>query len=726
VADSYLEVKDWAGGIISSMPSDQIPDNAYTEGYNTAFVKVGGGATAIGSRPGLVTVNDTAFSGSPAVHFKHLYSYASGGSWTRYSVVVCADGTLRYKNPNDTFTSTLSVPANFPSPSTLCFTAGTTPVSAAVFNNRLLLLNDDGEKRSLVGQTYVPWGLNDIATWTAASAATGVNSMPDETYDLVITSYNSTSGGESSSATYVSVAMGGANRRIKVDIAPTAAESAQYTHWRIGLRRQTTQAELYQVMRLRDVAGTSIVTDGNIPIATLTAYVDLSSASIAALTTVMPSTTENDGPSSAVKHVAVYGGRVITSDGSNVYWSKYGKADNFRPQDYEPINTGEGDEIVGFAEYSDELLVVFLSTATWGIYGSDPQTWVFKPIDQTVGLAGRNTVVLVEGKLAWWDEAVGPVVFDGTTLTHVGMDLLGSAAVTTDLSISRLPYAWGSCEPTGSRILWSVSSAGATRNDRLIPYNYKLGKFEATYWNPIDAASLHLGFNAAGELRLFLGSYAGQVFEMDPDTKLDGIPGGIYTGSFTPTTTSITTITSSGFYNTNSKLVERRVVLVDEDFRFVAQRRITSNTSTVLTLDSAITGLTLDQTYTFFVGGPNFRLFTKWYDQGQPFLRKRFDRLYFHMGSTTGVQNTYVTTQVEFSSSSDTESTAFSVNGAVWDEALWDVAQWSLASALKRRLSISRNATVLRANFAAYMPNRDITLYKVAVLSRLLSDRYYG
>jgi hypothetical protein len=131
-----------------------------------------------------------------------------------------------------------------------------------------------------------------------------------------------------------------------------------------------------------------------------------------------------------------------------------------------------------------------------------------------------------------------------------------------------------------------------------------------------------------------------------------------------------------------------------------------------------------DRTYTYFIGGPDFRIFTRWEDHGQPFLRKRFDRLYFHMGATSGVQNTFVTTQIEFTDVNNDAQTAFTTTGSLWDTAIWDTSSWALSAAVKRRLSISRNGTAARAAFYAFMPNRDIILYKVAFLSRLLSDRY--
>ena len=74
--DVYKEVTDWSGGVVSAGQPDQLAANAFPEGYNTALVKIDSEQRcSVGSLPGLTTINDTAYSGSPAVHFLHLYSY---------------------------------------------------------------------------------------------------------------------------------------------------------------------------------------------------------------------------------------------------------------------------------------------------------------------------------------------------------------------------------------------------------------------------------------------------------------------------------------------------------------------------------------------------------------------------------------------------------------------------------------------------------------------------
>jgi hypothetical protein len=725
--DNTIELNDWAAGVIKALPADQLPANALSDGYNTAFVKYGLGKTAIGSRPGLNTINTTAFTNTPAIHRQIPYIYDNGSTKAPYLATFGDDGTLRYKQSDDTFTSTLTVPANFPSPSTLCFTAGSSPIAGAVLNNRLFVVNQASEKRSLINQTYVPWGLSPIATVAVSATGSGSSSMPAETYDVAVTSYNSTSGGESSANASVSVTLT-ANQRIKVDITPTSAESAQYSHWRVYLRRQTTQAVLYQVQTFENSGGTTIVTDANIPIATTSVYIDLSAATIAAHILVAPSTTENNGPPSGIRYVESFARRLIVATDDGIYWSKLDKGDNFPANNFEPISSNGGEELTGLAAYSDNILLVGFKNSVWAIYGTDPQTWSIRPLSLSIGVASHNSFVRFEQAIAWWSPTFGPVVFDGTAITDIGHKLLGRAYITDEINQSRLSYIQGAKDFGSDRILWTVSSVTSTVNDRLIPYNYEIKAFEATYWNPFNIASLGVSIGNDSVEHVYCGNYGGQVFALNANYRVDGVPSGTVRGTFTTTTTMLATITdaSAAFYTTGTKLANRKVIITDADDAFVAERFISSNTSTVLTLDTSLTDLSLSTTYHYYIGGPNFQMYPAYIDFGQPFLRKRFDRLYVHFGSNVSVANITVATQIELDTLTDVAITDATQSETLWDHATWDVSAWAGGSSQKLRVGVFRNATSLRPSIFCFTPSRDIFVYKLTLLGRLLSDRYFG
>jgi len=729
MGDLYQEITDWSRGVQAASPPDRIPLNSTPLGYNTAFRNIGEGVAQFGARPGLKTVNTTAFSGAPSIYFLRLYSYDTGSGFINYQVAIANDGTIRFKDATDTFGSELSPPANFPSPVT-GVTSGDYLVDATVFANRLFILSSAGDQRSLTGTTYHMWGLTPYATWALSNDGTGSSAMPNETYDVAITTYNTTTGAESSLATYQSGTPGGSNRRLKVTISPTSAEIARYPHWRVYLRRTTTQASFYQVLTFEDAAGASLVTDGNIAVGTTTVYIDLSSTDIANLTTTAPSTTENNGPPSTARFVVPYGRRLIVADTRKIYWSKQDKPDNFPALNYEPIETGEGDQITGLYPFNDELLLVFTSTAVWGVLGNDPQTWTIKAIDRAIGCASHTSVVEFMGTVAWWSNSEGPVKFDGQRVTSLALTTLGRPLVVDQIEPSRLSRIWVGHDPQGSRVIWAAPSLlNTTTLDYLFPYNYAIGQWEATRWNPMPITSLALGYISDQSQRCFVGGTGGQVFYFNASTHNDGVPSGTTTGTFIPASSTITTITSAGFYTTGTGLAKRMVVITDADNRPIAKVQISSNTATVLTLTSSLTGLTAGTTYTFYVGSPDFRLYTKWLDLDQMFIRKRFDRIYLQLELLGTTSNFYLTSQLNFVADNRTATNVIgTAGGALWDAAtsLWDTSLWAGTGIAKKRISFLKTAHAVRLGLFHFTPDRDVIVNGVGVLARAQSERYYG
>lgn len=725
MADVYEEIKDFRLGVIASSEGDSIPNNALTLAYNTAFRAVGPAGPSLGTRPGLVTVNDSAISGTPVIHRLWPYAYNNAGTYVNYLALFNNNGTLYYKQENDTLSSALAPPANYPFSSGTAFTTGDYVPDVTVMNNRLFAVNTNGERRSLLGTSYVPFGLSPIATVAVTAQTGGSASMPLEAYDVAVTSYNSSTGSESSASASASVTTAGANDRIRVVITPTSAETAQYTHWRIYLRRQSTQTRLYKVTAVEDSGGSAIAGAGDIAIATTTAYIDLTAAQIAALITAAPSTTENNPPTVNCRFLAVYGRRLIAADRSSVFYSKLDLPDNFPPENEEPIDTGEGDQITGIHVFSDELLLVFTTSATLGIFGNDPQTWTVRPIDMTIGCASLRSIAPFNKGVGWWSDRVGPVFFDGMRVSKIGFDNLGADVVIDDVQQTKLSLINAGVDPSDGHVLWYYPETGVTdRCTRGIPWNYQLNAWEASRWDPIDIASQAIGYNTSGVQRLFVGGHEGQLFYFNRDVKNDGIVGGTTTGTFTATSSSMSNFTGSGFYNSNGKLTDRRFTVVDAMGRPKGRYRISSNDGTTITPSSNIVGLNAGSVYTYYIGGPDVRIYTKWIDFEQPFLRKRFDRLYVQARSDSGTPIPYVSTQISFTDSFDATPATLEIPGDIWDSGVWDVAQWAGSSVLKRRVGLWRNATACRIAMFHYKANVDLVLTKFGLLARTLSDRY--
>ncbi len=730
--DTQLEVRDFSEGVQTGLAGDQIPNNALTSGSNTAFRNVGTGKPLIGSRPGLLTLNDVPLTSAPVVHFMHPYAYDNGTSHIKYLAISSNDGKLYFKDSTDAIVGPLVVPANYPYTSSLAFTAGNYRVDGTVVDNMLFLVNDNGERRALAGTTYVPFGIETPATAITATTSAGSTILPNDTYEISYTFYNSTTGAESSRSTAASVTTSG-NQRIRLGFTISSADVAQYTHWRAYIRRTSTQSKFYQVLNFYDSSSVLQETNGNVAISVTPSnrYVEMTAAQISNLITEAPSTSENNPPLTSVKFCTTYGNRLFLADRSNIYWSNLNKPHGFNPLNVEPINTGEGDQVTGIHKFSDELLLIFTDSATIGLFGNDPQTWVFKPIDNAIGSVSHRAVVDYDGRCAWWDNAVGPIEFDGQAITQIGNRLLGPDKINIDVEHSRGIWFEAAHQAEGNRIVFSYSTNGATRNDCQIVFNYQLNRWESDCWDGIDAASLASAYDSNGNEKLFLGGYAGQLFKYDSATYYDGIvdEDSTVTVDWVPTATSTTVIDGltnfTGFYNTNGKLTERKVTIVDSNNRPFARARITSNTSTALTVSEAISGLAVGSTYTLYIGSPDVRIYTKWYDFDLPFQRKRVDRLYLHAFADAGSEvSVQVGTQVNFVNSLTPVQQTLNLTGSAWDEGIWDSAYWGGSGNIKRRLSILRTCMAFRALVFHPQGGEDFVLSKIASLARVLDDRY--
>lgn len=726
--DLYQEQTSFAGGVQPGTAVDRVPDTAVASGVNSAFRDLGSGLALLGCRPGLTTLNTTALSaggGDPNLDYARLYTYDTGTAYTNYLALVNRNGRLYYKNPNNTFTSELTLPSAWSYASgTKCFSAGDAPVDGAVMNNRLFLVKQSATKelRSFSGTTAVPWGLLPVAT-VAASAASSGTSLPAGTYDVALTSYHSTTGAESNLSGTLTVTIT-AGQRLKVDVTATTAEASLYTHIRLYLRQQSTQSRLYLV--------SSLGTGGNITMPTanvLTSYyIDLTQTQITNQTTTAPQGGENAPPPAKAKYVCVFGRRLLVADERTVYWSRQDRPDNFPPANFEPIETGEGDTITGIYPFSDEVALVFTTTAIWGIFGNSPETWTIKAIDHTIGCLSHLSLVEFNGKLGWWSDAYGPVYYDGSTITRLGERDLGRDVYTTQVNPNRLQFCWGGHEPKHSRVVWAVARLGAARNTRLLVYNYQVDRFESEDWNPMPAACLSMGYHSDGTLKLFLGSDRGHLFYFDDSVRNDGVPSGTHTGTFTGTA-SLSTISGTGFYTTGDGLTGRWVLIVDSDGRPVTKVEIASNTATTLTLATTLTTLQVGPTYTYYIGSPDLRITTRAYDMGRTFFRKRFDRLYVHIASPlNGAETIRLTTQVNFDTTGSVNANTLTLGGALWDAdtSRWDTSLWVGTQNIKKRLPVFTPATNLQFTLYQFAPNQDVVLCGLGVLAGLQSERNYA
>lgn len=120
------------------------------------------------------------------------------------------------------------------------------------------------------------------------------------------------------------------------------------------------------------------------------------------------------------------------------------------------------------------------------------------------------------------------------------------------------------------------------------------------------------------------------------------------------------------------------------------------------------------------------RLYTKWMDLDQTFIRKRFDRVYLQVNAVGATSDLRLTTQVNFVDESRPAQSVIGISGTRWDTAVWDNSTWGGTGLLKKRLPILRTGQGIRVVLFHFTPNQDIIIHTIGVLARAQSDRYYA
>jgi hypothetical protein len=730
--DFYEEINNWTAGVISSVHGDQGPIEALTYALNTYVSRIGGDQGAIATRPALrVVASFLPTSRAVPAGMAHLqpYSYSptEDTTYTQYLVALAGDGSVWFKTQADQWDNgvyTRPVTGNQALQS-----ANTQHIDSTVMNNRMFVTALNGEKVSFRGTNFEPFGIAQptiTATGQTKSFANATTQLPADTYDVYATFYNPRTGAEGNPSAPMTVTTT-AGQSIEVGISYNSEQAALYGQWKIYARRQSTQAVAYLV-NVVDTNGNPF--SGPLDLSATKYWINLSTAEWADLITAMPGELENSEPPDEMIYVATYGRRLMGASKRKIYWSKLDQPDNFPPLNFEGIDTGEGDEIMGIYPLRDELLVIFTKGGTWALEGNDPQYWTLKPIDTTIGCVGHKSVIEFDNSLAWWSPQYGPVVLSGGQIQKIGLELLGQDSWTygPELDI-RIKGGW---DPQYQHLVWALPQQDdGSLVSQMYPFSYRTNSWVASKWETIPVGAMTAAFNQRGEQRLFVGDRRCSLGYFDANSVQDMIPSGTTEGTFTAGSDSITTIGGSGFYTnvvsgfSTLDLKDRMVTVMTTDGDLVGREWIQSNTSTTLTLRRAM-AVTNGTTYRFAIGSPAVQIMTRWMTGKESFLRKRWDRLFLHMVANDTTIPIRISRQTNFNSTSATIiGTSVATAQVANLDATWDVPVQTTEGMKVQRLAVMTNGQALRIIITQLRPI-PFVLLKLGLLGRTLSDRYYG
>lgn len=726
MSDLKDTINHWSLGVVTSgEPDREDLRNALVRGDNVMFTKIAARLATIRKRHGCTLVNSTPFANTsatagPAIVAGEHYIYDNAGTEVRYTAAVNADGdVILYQDDgsstNLTATATLASVLN----------TGLESPTIVTMNNRLFILDGKGGKISVKGTSQVDWG---VSPWTITSAVAGAAGSMTGDYDLVVTLYNSQTGAESNISDVTSVT-GLAAKKVDI-VLPSKAVGLTHFYARLYIRKPAEGPGLYRIL-----AGTGYdATAQGFPLAnsgpTVSVTIDVSDANLEDYILTAPEPDSRGLPPTGIKGAAVFANRLFVHTDTDVYWSEQDMPDAFNPINVEPIRSPKGGYINGIktVKIDDEtsILSVHTGTARHQLTGSvDRSTWDWSVADPELGSVSGRSIVEHDGLLFWWSTKSGPVMRDpvGGAVVYIGKELVhdqtGPEAINP--AVARLICGAGS----GGRVIWAIPDPQKTRLTRMVVFNTVMRRWESTNWDPMDTACIFANYDTSARAFITFGNYNGQVFRLLKSSN-DGVRAGTNQGTFVAASDNILSITdlAAAFDTTGAGLIERKVTILNAEGLVHGEVRpyITANTSTGLTLSELITGLTVGETYTYLIGGPDFSIETYWWNMGEAFKKKRFDFLYLQFRADSGVSQIIINTAFSYDPLNNLEVTSLDFTSEHWDTAFWDLAYWDSVAILNRKISLIKVGVNARVQMRNPYPDQGFEVLKIGLLARELND----
>ncbi len=701
---------DWSEGVNMALELDKLPINAAAFGDNSAFTQFGPGGTAIGARRGASIGNLTAVTGTTPIMGMFDYRKFSGGAESAFFLLVSRNGRL------DTYDQSADTVAASDSGNATVFPTGDFWPDFAVANNLCFLA--DGQNNSIWttpnakfnGTAVQQWG---IAAPTAAPTLATTTGGMTGSYDVAYSYYNTNTGhmsSRSASATLSVTAQG-------IQVTMTASSDPQVTHFIVHVRKPTIQNSFF-------VAATTTTNPYTI---------NLTDAQLLALTVLSPDISENNPPPIG-NYLAWHGSRMFLAgnptNGSRLFYSKVGLPEAFDPDFFERINEDDGRKITALHSVN-EILLIFKRDATYALFGDSPDSWQIRLLFAHVGCTSHRSLVTVEGITYWWSE-LGPMRWAGQGDPEpIGQIYLGDQVGPSSVTSARLHHVAVGWDQPRQSIFWAVPvGTGQTQNNRLYPWNYRVGRWEAHRWNPFDISAIAQIQDLNSRPWVWVGNYLGRAYKWwnaDNDGARTGFTraGSVTSANFSGGNT-ILTHAGATFDTTSIGLKELGLYLVDpnDPSHLVQRKRITANTATTITVESGFT-VNAGRTYTYIVGGINFQWNTRTVDSGVPFYKKRYEFLHVQVESTVPVvtlaADVYFSYGVDYLS---VLSLSTGGNAGVWGTSLWDNFVWGGAQAtLDTRLRMARTGRAWKAVMRHLNVDEPFTLRKIAMRSELQRDK---
>lgn len=688
-------IESWENGVVTSGEKDMIPSSASPRAWNSILASVAPGKAIFAKRDGFAVMNRTPLAASLPIIGMFPFRERTGSSYVQSLLLATSGGQLSSMATDGALTEIGSA----------VFTTGTYYPFFTVMNNTCFMGNGI-EAVAFSGGAVRKWGIIR-PTVGAMSGSAGAAGSPSGTYELRVTFGNSTTGHESSASDTAGSTVTVSSQKIAVSNIPISPDP-QVDRRFLYVRNTATQARFYRAGTLSDNVTTGLSLD----------FVDVN------LTVPAPTTTSSAPPPSTIIAAAVYKDRLFVATPTALYYSPIAKPEAFDLDvNYEAVNADDGQKIVGLASAGANLLIL-KEHSIHALTGDTPATWSIQEVDSRCGCVAQRSIVQAGGSIFWWSQALGPVMWTGQAVQSIGIDLLAPTIGEEGVNQNSLSTICASADELNQRVLFAVPGAGYSRNTILLPYNTRLQRWESDKWDPMDVSAMTIADDENGVQRLYLGSYAGQVFEYGTASS-DGIYTGTHTGTFTAGGSVVTTISdaSATFDTTGGGLVHRKVTILDSGLDHITTVRpyVASNTGTSLELSVGVSGLVPGNVYTYIVGGPDFQMDTYARTHGAPFSKKRYE---FEYIATRPAGSAILVNLLVNGRDGETQVVQGSVDAAKWDEATWDVSYWAGVESVFNKFRVGKTGAMIQMRVKNPYVDQGLAVVKVGGRAEMQVDKW--
>lgn len=698
----------WAGGLFTSAEPDRIPPNSYPYALNNALYSLADGQAIPGKRPGAQLHTAIPLTGSPSITGQFEFPKVEAGSVTLQHVVTNSAGKFCVVNTSGGIDIEL---------------AGWTPTYSypdfEAASNRLYIVDGTSAKK-WTGSLLQNFGIvkPTDTDWGTPVDVTSLGGMTfNSTYEIALTYYNSSTGTESSRSSSKSLTTSNdGNNTHHITLTLNSPTDSQVDKIRVYIRKTSLSFLFTMVAEVAYNIGSYDI--------------NVTDEQINNQIIVAPGTTQNDPPPSGVRYLALHEGRMFASDGADTFYSELNKPENFSGAAISGISR-DGQATTGLLAVNGQLLI-FKRDSVWVVYGSDPQTWSVRLLVADIGCVSHRSISQAESVVFWWAEQ-GPVAWASDIPDTIGQKLIAPTIHQSVINSTAYELICSAADLVDQKVHFAYPSSASTRADKLLTFNFRVGKFEGIS-DPIDVASLATVSDSSGRPWVFIGNHNGQLLKYGRGTN-DGLPDSSpSSGTFTATTTTQSTLSLSGLLpagslpTSNGSLLERKITVLDSLGRPVSvwRARITANTATDITVSPAIGQLSVGSVYTVYIASPDWQLDTIWYDAKFPFHKKRYEWLY--LGLRTASANTAAQIDIftDFSTTRNFVRQLYGSGASVtadWD-GTWGSATWStLRATVARRVRLATSGQAIRARIRNHVSTEAIALLHLAIRGELLRDK---